>query len=88
MRKTAINPEEIDTIRKRYHKEWLLIAVDKYDRKTTTVLTGHLLAHSPDPLDVHKVACKSRCRHLMTVYSNDWPEDLAAAFHVYLSFDS
>lgn len=73
--------EPIEKIRKRFYKEWLLVAVDKIDETTTTVSTGWLLAHSPDPRDIHKVAMKSKHRHLMTVYSNDWPKDLAAAFH-------
>lgn len=70
----------IETIRKKFYKEWLLITVDKVDESTTTVLTGHLLAHSPDPMDLSKIARKHR-GPLMTVYSNDWPEDLAAAFY-------
>ena len=75
----------IDSIRKKFHKEWLLIATDKVDETTTTVLTGRLLAHSPDVMDVHKAARRIRCRHTLLVYSEDWPKDLAAAFHAHLS---
>ncbi len=39
--------EPIDTIRKRFDREWLLIAVDELDTLTTMPLRGHLIAHSP-----------------------------------------
>lgn len=71
--------EKIEDIRKRYNHEWLLILVDQMDEATSTLLTGRLLAHSPNPLDVHKVAMKHD-GFLATVYSNDWPEDLAVCF--------
>ena len=75
-----MNSEKIDAIRKRYNHEWLLILVDQMDEATSTPLTGRLLAHSPDPLEVHKIAMQHE-GHLATIYSNDWPEDLAACFY-------
>ena len=74
--------EKINKIRKQFHHEWLLIAVDQMDKSTTTPLTGRLLAHSPHPMEIHKAAMKSNEKHLMTEYSEDWPEDLAACFFV------
>lgn len=74
-----MKPENIEMIRKQFHHEWLLIAVDEMDQTTSTPLKGHLLAHSPDPLDIHKVAMKHDGL-LTTIYSDDWPEDLAACF--------
>lgn len=71
--------QPIEMIRKQYDHEWLLIAVDQVDMKTSAPITGRLLAHSPDPLEIHKVAMK-RPELLATIYSEDWPEDLAACF--------
>ncbi|MBI4430607.1 MAG: hypothetical protein HY587_02720 [Candidatus Omnitrophica bacterium] len=79
-----IQTQKIEDIRKRYDHEWLLIAVDQMNEATSTPLTGRLLAHNPDPLEIHKVAM----RHdgfLATIYSNDWPEDLAACFYDQIS---
>lgn len=71
--------QAIEDIRKQFHHEWLLIAVDEMDEKTTTPLKGHLLAHSPDPMEVHKVAMQHDGL-LATIYSDNWPDDLAACF--------
>ena len=76
--------QKIENIRKQFRHEWLLIAVDQIDETTTTPLTGHLLAHSPDPLEIHKVAMQHN-ELLTTIYSDDWPEDLAACFYAYIS---
>lgn len=76
--------QKIDTIRKQFKHEWLLIAIDEMDESTTTPLTGHLLAHSPDPMEVHKEAMK-HAGLLATLYSDDWPEDLAACFYEIIS---
>ena len=46
--------KKIETIRKRFKKEWLLIAVDKMDESTTTPVSGHLIAHSPNRDDIYK----------------------------------
>jgi hypothetical protein len=69
----------IDDIRKQFHHEWLLLGVDEVDESTTTVVKGHLLAHSPSRDEIYKIANQHHGR-TMTVYSEDWPEDLAAAF--------
>ncbi|MBI1883901.1 MAG: hypothetical protein HYS08_06810 [Chlamydiae bacterium] len=71
--------ENIDRLRRQFRHEWLLIAIDKVDQKTTTVQEGHLLAHSPSHHQIYNLA-KNYQTPLMTVYSEDWPEDLAAAF--------
>lgn len=81
MSSQSIQP--IEEIREQFHKEWLLIAVDEMDEATTTPLKGRLLAHSPDPLEVHKVAMQQEEGLLATLYSDDWPEDLAACFFLF-----
>lgn len=78
--------KKIEELRKPFHKEWLLIAVDEVDEATSTPSRGRLLAHSPDPLEIHKMAQKSTEPFLMTEYSEDWPEDLAACFYVEIFF--
>ena len=75
--------EAIEKIRKRFHREWLLIAVDKMDEERTIPLTGRLLAHSPHQDEIEQLDQKIRSLTL-TVYSEDsLPKGYAAAFHGY-----
>lgn len=76
---------KISEIKKRFKKEWLLIAVDKMDSKKGSPLTGTVVFHSPDFQDLAAAAKKTKYSHLMSIYSEDWPEDLAACFYVQLS---
>ena len=73
--------EPIERLRKRFHREWLLIAVTKMDEATTTPLRGRLLAHSPH-LDEIYARERAAARGLtLTVYSeDDLPKGYAAAF--------
>ena len=73
--------QKINTIRKKFPREWLLIAIDKMDSVTTTPLMGHLLAHSPRRNEIYdrEMACNG---HTLTVYSEDgFPKGYAAAFY-------
>lgn len=60
----------IEQIRRRYKREWLLIAVDEMDRATTTPLRGHLLAHSPHRDEVDRASIKYP-RPALVVFSED-----------------
>lgn len=71
--------ERIDDIRKSFKNEWLLIAVDEVDPKTHEPTKGHLLAHGPSRQDIHEMS-KKYDKVAYIVYSEDWPEDLAACF--------
>lgn len=73
------NTQPIEELRKQFHHEWLLITVQEMDEQTTTPLKGTLVDHAslPDPL-WEKSATMSGIT--MVVYSDDWPEDLAACF--------
>jgi hypothetical protein len=52
--------EHITLIKKRFRRaEWLLIDVETFDKKTTTPLTGRLIAHSPQRDDVWNLLLKS-----------------------------
>lgn len=74
--------QKIETIKRRYHREWLLIAVDKMDEATTTPLTGRLLAHSPHRDEVYrKLPSLQRKHEVLVEYSEDsLPKGYAAAF--------
>ena len=70
----------IEQMRKKFHREWLLIAVDKMDEERTIPLTGRLLLHSPHRDEVYRRELKYK-GHTLTVYSEDsFPEGYAAAF--------
>ena len=71
--------EKIDDIRKRFHNEWLLIAVDEIDPSTHEPARGHLLAHGANRSDIHEMS-KQYEGLAYVVSSDDWPEDLAACF--------
>ena len=72
--------ESIEQLRRRFHREWLLIAVDDVDEATTTPQRGRLLAHSPHRDELY--AKERRVGGLtLTVYSEDQlPQGFAAAF--------
>ncbi|MBI5300198.1 MAG: hypothetical protein HY877_07920 [Deltaproteobacteria bacterium] len=71
--------QKIENIRKQFDHEWLLIKVEQFDEATTTPVSGILIAHSPDPMEIHKIAMKYDGL-LATIYSEDWPKDMAACF--------
>lgn len=75
--------QPINRIRKRFRREWLLIAVDRFDARTTTPLTGRLLAHSKlrDPLEHQAARAKHTKRLTYLVFGSDTlPQGYAAAF--------
>ncbi len=79
--KSNIKFQKIETIRKKYHKQWLLIAIGKMDDATTTPLTGRLLAHSPRHEDIYLQERKYKGGHLLTLYSEvGIPKGYATAF--------
>jgi hypothetical protein len=73
---------KIETIKKRYHREWLLIAIDKIDESTTTPISGKVIAHSPHREDIYQMLIKPpKVRKLLVEYSEDsFPKGYAAAF--------
>ena len=76
----TFSSEPIEKLRGRFRREWLLIAVDEIDTRTTTPVRGHLLAHSPYRDEIYT---KERDAHglTLTVYSEDQlPQGYAAAF--------
>ena len=70
----------IDHIRRRYNREWLLIAVEKMDKATTTPLRGRLLAHSPHRDEVDRASIKYPKPALVVFSEDTFPPGYAAAF--------
>ena len=70
----------IEQLRRRYKREWLLVAVAEMDEATTTPRGGRLLAHSPHRHDIYERS--RRYPHpALIVYSEDaFPKGFAAAF--------
>lgn len=72
--------QSIEGLRHRFHREWLLIAVDEIDKATTTPVRGRLLGHSPHRDELYAKERSVRGVTL-TVYSDDQlPRGFAAAF--------
>lgn len=70
----------IESLRKKYRNEWLLIAVDTINERATLPLSGWLLAHSPRCKDIDRKSLKYK-KPAVIVYSEDkFPKGYAAAF--------
>jgi len=74
-------PQSIEAIRKQFRSEWLLIGVDEVDGSTTTPRTGILLDHGQSPEKLWEKATDI-AHTTMVIYSEDWPDDLAACFFI------
>ncbi len=74
--------ERIEAIKKRFHREWLLINVKEVDKSTTTPISGRLIAHSPHREDIYQMLLKPpKVKKLLVEYSEDsFPKGYAAAF--------
>ena len=72
--------QTIQSIRKRFHNQWLLIKVSKLDDATTTPLTGHLLAHSSDRSEIYKKSISRKGLAYITYSENKLPKGYAVAF--------
>ena len=75
--------EKIETLKKRFHREWLLIEVAKMDEATTTPVSGRLITHSPHRDEIYKklIPLKKRKWLALVEYSEDkLPQGYAAAF--------
>ena len=75
-----LRTQSIERWRKAYRNEWLLIEVDRFDPRTTTPLSGRLVAHSKrrDPLEQRAARAKGL---VYLVHGSDTlPRGYAAAF--------
>ena len=74
----------IEQIRRRYKREWLLIAIDKMDKATTTPERGHLLAHSPHRDNVDRASIRYPKPALVVFSEDTFPPGYAAAFALHV----
>lgn len=71
----------IQKLRKKFRREWLLIAVDEMDESTTTPLEGHLLVHSKDRDEIYQKMLRYKKHNTYLTYSDDsLPKGYAVAF--------
>lgn len=77
-----MHSQKIEVIKKKYHREWLLVSVDKVDETTTTPVSGKLIAHSPHRDEIYRKLLSFKRRHnILVEYSEDkLPKGYAAAF--------
>ncbi len=82
MKKKNTKSEKIEKIKKRFNREWLLIAIDKIDESTTTPISGTLINHSPHREDIYQMLTESpKAKKLLVEFSEDsFPKGYAAAF--------
>ncbi len=78
--KNVMKIQSIDQIRKKFRREWLLIAVDEMDSTTTTPRRGHLLTHSPRRDEVYEAMLRKKGLTLVTYSDDQLPIGYAAAF--------
>ncbi|MBI5244099.1 MAG: hypothetical protein HY922_10560 [Elusimicrobia bacterium] len=70
----------VNDIRKRFHREWLLIAVESMDPRTQEPLSGRLLAHSPHRDEVDARFVKAKGLACMIYSDKNLPKGYAIAF--------
>jgi len=77
--------QKIETIRKKFPKEWLLIEVDKTDETTNTSISGRLLSHSSHRDEIYKklMSVKSKLPILVDYAQHKFPKDVAVIFYLY-----
>ena len=73
--------QPVEQIRKRFRREWLLVAVDRIDPRTQVPVRGHLLAHSPRRDEIYKRMVSARRGLTCVLYSDKTlPHGYAVAF--------
>lgn len=73
---------KIETLKKQYHKEWILVNLDKVDESTTTPLSGYLLAHSKNREEIYRKLLKRSKDRILVMFTEDkLPKGYAIAFY-------
>lgn len=75
--------QKLDDIKLKFHNEWLLVSIDEVDPSTGCPSRGKLINHSKSADELWKEA-ENHTEPVMILYSDDWPEDLAACFVISL----
>ena len=71
----------IDQIREQFHREWLLIAVNRMDPRTQVPISGRLLAHSPHRDEIYNGLVKAKGLTFVLYSEKALPQGYAVAFH-------
>ena len=73
--------EKIETIYKRFkrQRQWLMIEIKKTDPKTSKILTGRLLAHSPDRDEILQASIPYKTHIFIDCSRHDLPKGYAYA---------
>ena len=72
--------EAIERIRRRFHREWLLIAVERMNPRTQAPIRGRLLAHSRDRDDIYNKMMRRKGLTLVAYSDDRLPAGYATAF--------
>ena len=75
--------QKVEAIRKRYKREWLLIAISEMDKTTTTPIRGRLLVHSPHRDEIDRASVRYPKPALVVFSEDKFPPGYAAAFCLY-----
>lgn len=74
------NSQPIDRIRHRFHREWLLIAVDHAHPRTQVPIRGRLLAHSPHRDEIYTRWENAKGLTVVLYSDKTLPQGYAVAF--------
>ena len=72
--------QRIEMWRRRFPQEWLLLEVERFDARTTTPLTGRLIAHSKRRNTLEKHAARAHGLIYLVYGSDTLPRGYATAF--------
>ena len=70
---------KIETIRRRYQKEWVLIEYTEID-EDLNVKEGRVIAHSASKEEIYEFQMKAIGKQLSIEYMGEIPKDLAVMF--------
>ena len=72
--------ELIERMRRRFRREWLLIAVDELDLRTQEPTRGRLLAHSPNRDEIYDAMKTAKGLIYVVCSEKHLPKGYAVAF--------
>lgn len=78
--KLAEDVQPIVRLRRAFPQEWLLVEVKRFDPKTTTPLTGRLMAHSPSRDLLERQVARAKGLIYLVHGTDTLPQGYAAAF--------
>lgn len=76
----AMKSQLVARLRRRFRREWLLIAVDRVDARTQVPLRGRVLAHSPRRHEIYARLAKAKELTVVLYSETTLPQGYAVAF--------